>query len=73
MNYWPGLASNHNPSDLCLMSSYNYRCEPLAPAHPFLLLSSGIALGNPSYTLAVHTETLGQLKFFGHSSTIILG
>jgi hypothetical protein len=28
MNYLPGLASNLDPPDLCLLSSY--RCEPLA-------------------------------------------
>jgi hypothetical protein len=32
MNYLPGLASNHNPPDLCLLSSWDYRREPLAPS-----------------------------------------
>jgi hypothetical protein len=27
-NFLPRLASNHNPSHLCLPSSWNYRCEP---------------------------------------------
>jgi hypothetical protein len=27
----PRLASNHNPPDLCLLSSYAYRRDPLAP------------------------------------------
>jgi hypothetical protein len=26
------LASNHNPPDLCLPSSYDYRFQPLCPA-----------------------------------------
>jgi hypothetical protein len=31
-NYLPGLASNHDPSDLCLLSSWDYRREPLVPS-----------------------------------------
>jgi hypothetical protein len=31
MNYLPGLASNHSPPDLCLLSSWDYRGEPLVP------------------------------------------
>jgi hypothetical protein len=30
-HYLPRLASNHDPLDLCLLSSWNYRREPLAP------------------------------------------
>jgi hypothetical protein len=30
--YLPGLASNHNPPDLCLLSSQDYRHKPLAPS-----------------------------------------
>jgi hypothetical protein len=29
MNYLPGLASNHDPSDLSLQSSLDYRHDPL--------------------------------------------
>jgi hypothetical protein len=31
MNYFPRLASNPDPADLCLLSSYDYRSEPLSP------------------------------------------
>jgi hypothetical protein len=31
MNYLPELASNHDPPDLCLLSSWDYGREPLAP------------------------------------------
>jgi hypothetical protein len=31
MNYLPWLALNQDPPDLSLSSSYDYRCEPLAP------------------------------------------
>jgi hypothetical protein len=30
-NYLPRLALNFDPPDLCLPSSLDYRCEPLAP------------------------------------------
>jgi hypothetical protein len=29
MNYLPGLASNRDPPDLCFLSSWDYRREPL--------------------------------------------
>jgi hypothetical protein len=29
-NYLPGLASDHDPSNLCFLSSYDYRHEPPA-------------------------------------------
>jgi hypothetical protein len=32
MNYFLGLASNCNHPDLCLLRSYDYRPEPLAPS-----------------------------------------
>jgi hypothetical protein len=31
MNYFPGLASNDDPSDLCLLSSLDHRCKPPVP------------------------------------------
>jgi hypothetical protein len=33
VNYLPSGALNHDPSDLCLLSSYKYRREPLAPGY----------------------------------------
>jgi hypothetical protein len=30
----PGLASNHDPPDLCLPRSWDYRREPQAPGNP---------------------------------------
>jgi hypothetical protein len=36
-NYLPGLGLNHDPSDLCLLSSWDYRREP--PASGSLPLS----------------------------------
>jgi hypothetical protein len=33
--YW-GLTSNHDPPDLCFLSSQDYRCEPLALSMLFL-------------------------------------
>jgi hypothetical protein len=30
-NFLPGLASNGNPPDLCVLGSWDYRYEPLAP------------------------------------------
>jgi hypothetical protein len=32
MNFLPALALNHNPSDHCFPSSYDYRLEPPCPA-----------------------------------------
>jgi hypothetical protein len=37
----PGLASNHDPPDLCPLSSWNYRREPLAPSSHKLFVLQG--------------------------------
>jgi hypothetical protein len=37
VNYLPRLALNHNPPDLCLLSSWDYRHEPLVPSSPIYL------------------------------------
>jgi hypothetical protein len=34
VNYLPGMASYCDPLDLCLPSSWDYRCEPLVPDTP---------------------------------------
>jgi hypothetical protein len=34
-NCFPGLALNHNPPDLCFLSSQYYRCESLVPDNFF--------------------------------------
>jgi hypothetical protein len=31
-NFLPRLASNHDPPDICFLSNWDYRCEPLCPA-----------------------------------------
>jgi hypothetical protein len=33
----PGLSLNCNPPDFCLLSSWDYRCEPLVPSQAWFL------------------------------------
>jgi hypothetical protein len=39
MNYLPGLALNHSLPDLCLLSSQDYRREPLVPGRSSVLIA----------------------------------
>jgi hypothetical protein len=32
VNFLPGVAWKHDLPDLCLSSSWDYRCEPLVPS-----------------------------------------
>jgi hypothetical protein len=52
MNYLPGLASNCDPPDLCLLSSWDCRCEPPVPSS-FLSFNAAIDCG-------VHITIRGQ-------------
>jgi hypothetical protein len=36
VDYLPGLASNHDPPDLCLLSSWDFRQEPPVPGLKFI-------------------------------------
>jgi hypothetical protein len=56
MNYLPVLASNHDCPDLCLLSSYDYRCEPLVLPAFLLLLYWGLNPGS-SYILGKYSAT----------------
>jgi hypothetical protein len=38
MNYLPELALNHDPPDLCFLSSQDYRCEPPVPSRHSVLV-----------------------------------
>jgi hypothetical protein len=44
MNYLPGLALNHAPPDLCILSSWDYRREPLCPAGLVIFLMTAGAV-----------------------------
>jgi hypothetical protein len=59
MNYFPGLASNHDPPDLCLLSSEEYRRETLAPALFFFILGETLT----SRTVLPDLSTLLQQWF----------
>jgi hypothetical protein len=65
LNYLPGLASNCDPPDLCLLSSWDYRHEPLAPSSSSLFLNEYI---NFKYSVfifdMVNTDIFRILKNF---------
>jgi hypothetical protein len=45
MNYLPGLALNHHPPDLCPLSIWDYRREPLTLAWFFFIIIFLVVLG----------------------------
>jgi hypothetical protein len=40
-HYLPGLASNYEPPDFCLLSSWDYRHEPPVPGYIVLFSGKG--------------------------------
>jgi hypothetical protein len=46
VNYLPRLASNIDPPDFYLLSSWDYKCEPLVPGCLLVLKSQSLGL-NP--------------------------
>jgi hypothetical protein len=50
-----GLTSNLNPPDFCLLSSWDYRCEPLCPASFFVFKAKGY--------LVVSRQFISHLSF----------
>jgi hypothetical protein len=54
-NYLPGLASNLSPPNLSLLSSYDYRLEPLVPG---LITRTWALIRNVSLTPELHRHSL---------------
>jgi hypothetical protein len=46
VNYLPGLASNLDPPDLCILSNWDYRREPLGPSWLWFLEYDSKSLGS---------------------------
>jgi hypothetical protein len=57
----PGLASNCNPPDLCLLSSWDYRSEPQAPGPSLTLNERPQPSKHETYKLLSHHTTSPSL------------
>jgi hypothetical protein len=68
------LVLNHDPPDQCLLSSWDYRCEPLAsvPAWTFLVHDLVILLSHPPKRIQGPSEFLADLFDLCHVLTTYL-
>jgi hypothetical protein len=72
-NFKPGLASNRDPSDLCLLSSYDYWREPSShPTFFFFLLLLFLWADSFRAVLVKYyvSEILGTKKCFSFGSSL---
>jgi hypothetical protein len=63
MNYLPRLASNYDPPDLCLMSSYDFRCEPPVLSLTFFFFFAVLGLELRPFTLSHSTSPIFMKGF----------